>query len=203
MGSGTLTLTGANNYGGLTTLSAGMLELGPSARGPVFTGGGADIRAGAKMVFDYVTGADPAATIGGLLAASYHGGLWNTGQFHSSNAAGNCGLGWTDDTVNDKVTVAYTLYGDSNLDGTVNGADLNAVLANYNKTGGLWYQGDFNYDGTVNGADLNTVLANYNQHLSVGVAVPEPSTLALLLIGLAALACVARRRSGPSRREIL
>ena len=76
-------------------------------------------------------------------------------------------MGWTDDTVNNKVIVAYTLYGDANLDGTVNGADLNIVLANYNKTGSIWYQGDFNYDGTVNGADLNIVLANYNQHLSV------------------------------------
>ena len=41
------------------------------------SGGGADIRAG-KIVFDYVSGGDPAATIKGLLAASYHGGLWNT-----------------------------------------------------------------------------------------------------------------------------
>ena len=89
-----------------------------------------------EIVFDYVTGSDPAATIQGLLAASYNGGLWNTGQFRSSSATGYCGLGWIDDTVNHKVTVAYALYGDSDLNGTVNGADLNAVLANYNRTGG-------------------------------------------------------------------
>ncbi len=53
------------------------------------------------------------------------------------------------------LTVMYTLCGDANLDGTVNGADLNTVLSNYNKTGMYWAQGDFNYDGTVNGADLN------------------------------------------------
>ena len=63
------------------------------------------------------------------------------------------------------LTVAYTLYGDANLDYTVNGGDLNTVLANYNQTGMYWAQGDFNYDGTVNGGDLNTVLANYNQHV--------------------------------------
>ena len=57
----------------------------------------------------------------------------------------------------------YTLNGDADLNGTVNGADLNTVLSNYNKTGMSWSQGDFNYDGTVNGADLNTVLSNYNQ----------------------------------------
>ena len=73
------------------------------------------------------------------------------------------------------LTVMYTLCGDANLDGVVNGADLNTVLSNYNKTGMYWSQGDFNYDGTVNGADLNMVLSNYNQSVSVGAAVPEPS----------------------------
>ena len=63
------------------------------------------------------------------------------------------------------LTVAYTLYGDANLDGTVNGGDLNTVLAHYNQHGVYWSQGDFNYDGTVNGGDLNIVLAHYNQHV--------------------------------------
>ena len=88
----------------------------------------------------------------------------------------------------------YTLYGDTNLDGTVNGTDLNNVLSNYNQTGMTWSQGDFNYDGTVNGTDLNTVLSNYNQHLSVGAAVPEPSTLWLAAAGLAALLAYAWRK---------
>ena len=84
-------------------------------------------------------------------------------------------LGWTDTVVGGRtvLTVMYTLCGDANLDGVVNGADLNVVLSNYNKTGMYWSQGDFNYDGTVNGADLNEVLSNYNQ--SVSVARPCPS----------------------------
>ena len=57
------------------------------------------------------------------------------------------------------------LPGDANADGTVNGADLNTVLSNYNQTGMDWWHGDFNDDGTVNGTDLNTVLSNYNQHV--------------------------------------
>ena len=79
--------------------------------------------------------------------------------------------------------------GDANGDGTVNGADLNTVLSNYNKTGMTWDQGDFDYDGTVNGTDFNTVLSNYNQHVSVsaGVSVPEPAILALLGIGAVSL----------------
>ena len=55
------------------------------------------------------------------------------------------------------------LPGDTNGDGVVNGADLNTVLSNYNKTGMGWNNGDFNGDGVVNGADLNVVLSNYNQ----------------------------------------
>ena len=59
------------------------------------------------------------------------------------------------------------LLGDADLNGTVNGADLNTVLSDFNKTGMSWTQGDFDDNGTVNGADLNNVLSNFDQHLSV------------------------------------
>ena len=88
----------------------------------------------------------------------------------------------------------YTVNGDADLNGTVNGADLNTVLSNYNQTGMYWWQGDFDYNGTVNGADLNIVLSNYNQHLSLGAAVPEPSTLLLAAAGLAGLLAYAWRK---------
>ena len=125
----------------------------------MISGGGANISAG-EIVFDYITGSDPAATIGDCCRPAITAGCGIPASSVVLTPR-HRGLGWIDDTVNNKVIVAYALYGNSNLDGTVNG-DLNAVLANYNKTGGIWYQGDFNYDGTVNGADLNTVLANYN-----------------------------------------
>ncbi len=68
------------------------------------------------------------------------------------------------------------------------------MLSNYNQTGATWAMGDFDGNGTVNGADLNTVLSNYNQHLSVGVAVPEPATLVLLATGLLGLISYAWRK---------
>ena len=158
------------------------------AQAPVLTGGGANIQAG-QMVFDYP---DQATTIAILLKASYNGGLWNIGQFQCSTENATHGLGWADNGSN--MTVMYTLYGDTNLDGTVNGADLNTVLSNFNKTGMTWSQGDFNYDGTVNGADLNTVLSKFNQHLSVSGAVPEPLTLVLAATGLVGLLVYAWRK---------
>ena len=85
--------------------------------------------------------------------------------------------------------------GDANLDGTVNGVDLDAVLSNYNKTGMTWAQGDFNGDGVVNGVDLDIVLSNYNKTAGVPsmAAVPEPSTLAMLALGAIAMLAWAGR----------
>jgi hypothetical protein len=92
--------------------------------------------------------------------------------------------------------VPVWLPGDANKDGTVNGADLNIVLSNYNLGGMDWDRGDFNGDGQVNGADLNVVLSNYNQHLGASSApgAPEPSTLLLAVAGLVGLVCYAWRK---------
>jgi hypothetical protein len=85
-----------------------------------------------------------------------------------------------------KLVQSAYLPGDADCGGTVNGADLNTVLSNYNQTGKQWADGDFDHNGTVNGADLNTVLSNYNLSISLNAAVPEPSTLLLAAAGLAA-----------------
>ena len=157
--SGTLTLTGSNNYAGQTTVSGGTLELALSAQSPILSGGGVNIQSG-HAVFDYTTpGNDPASAINTLLAASYHGGAWDQGQFQSSTQSSTVGLGWADNGTS-AVTVQPVLYGDANLDGSVNAADLSKVLTAYGGTG-TWATGDFNYDGTVNAADLSKVLTAY------------------------------------------
>jgi autotransporter-associated beta strand protein len=199
-GSGKLTLTGANTYTGLTTITGGTLELGPAAQNCVLNLGGADIQSGA-MVFDYASGADPIATIQSLLKASYDGGRWDVGQFRDSTAATTgLTLGCVDNTATDQVKVMATYPGDFNLDGVVNNLDYAIWAANV-FTGTTWQQGDANYDGAVNGLDRDL----WYSHLGLpslaaalsaaGVTpVPEPGTLALLAAGLMSLITFAWRK---------
>ncbi len=73
--------------------------------------------------------------------------------------------------------------GDATLDGTVDGQDFIAWNVSKFTSTAAWCNGDFNADGTVDGQDF--ILWNINKFTSAdgSVAVPEPTTL-LLLLGL-------------------
>ena len=204
-GTGKVTLTSVNTYTGLTAVEAGTLELGLMAQAPVLTGGGADIQGG-EIVLDYAGGSSPAAVVKAALAASYATGF-ASGQIYSSMATTAIGLGWVDDTGASELTVAYSLYGDTNLDGSVDFTDLSKLLAGYDQPGD-WAEGDFDYSGAVAFADLSKMLANYDESLpsvinvssytldasaiqalsDAGITVvPEPSSL-IMLVSLSVLA---------------
>jgi probable HAF family extracellular repeat protein len=95
------------------------------------------------------------------------------------------------------------LPGDANLDSKVDVNDLTKVLTNYSQSTGAngWGLGDFNGDNKVDVNDLTVVLTNYNQSFgsssagSVLVAVPEPSSLALIALGALGLLALAWRRA--------
>jgi hypothetical protein len=59
--------------------------------------------------------------------------------------------------------VLGTYYGDANLNGYVDAADLNQVGVHWQASSKGWADGDFTGDGIVNAADLNVLAINW-QH---------------------------------------
>ncbi len=170
-GSGTPVLTGANTYTGPTTVDDGALQLGLNAQAVVLTGGGADIQGvDGRLILDYTGGDDPDDAVEALLTASYDaaGGHFASGRIFCSTASGNAGLGWSDDKALSRLTIARTLYGDANLDGTVNGLDFNVLLGHWNQNGMSWAQGDFNYDRQVSGIDFTIWAGNWARSIGTG-----------------------------------
>ncbi len=113
---------------------------------------------------------------------------------------------------NTDILLAYTYYGDANLDGVVNGSDYTLIDNGFNNGLTGWHNGDFNYDGVVNGDDytlidnafntqggaLNEIpggaLATSTSQIAGSSAVPEPGTLSVVGMGAAALLIRRRRR---------
>jgi fibronectin-binding autotransporter adhesin len=198
VGSGTLTLSGDNTYPGTTVLQQGQLTLTSAAQSTVLNLGGTDIQGG-KLVFNYTGGPNPAATILDLLTDSYHGELWDVGQFQSTTAAdAGLTLGWLDDGTS-QVTVMLTHPGDFNLDGLVDDTDRDIIRANIGGAGN-WATGDVNYDGQVNLLDWNLWKANVGLPAISGgsgsslLGIPEPGTALLLVVGLLGLLTRVRKR---------
>jgi hypothetical protein len=127
----------------------------------------------------FVPSATPDTGIGydGLLGFSYSGGTTEVNHFR---------------------TTSSLLAGDANGDYKVDMADLSVLLTNFDKTGLVWSQGDFDNNGIADMADLSKLLTNFDKTYGASAggikAVPEPSTIPLLLAGAIGLLAYARRR---------
>jgi hypothetical protein len=144
-----------------------------------------------SMIVDY-TGSSPLATIRTYLQAGYAGGAWNgAGGINSSAAnAGTFALGSADNhalnlgsfaglpITADDVLIKFTYYGDANLDGKVNAADLGALAMHWQQAGTVWTGGDFNYDGMVDITDLYLLAHNWKQGVTSPLGTPLDNLLA-------------------------
>jgi fibronectin-binding autotransporter adhesin len=77
------------------------------------------------------------------------------------------------------VLIKYTYFGDTNLDGKVDGSDYSRIDngAINHLTG--WFNGDFNYDGIINGSDYTLIDNAFNtQGSQLTAAVSTPNALA-------------------------
>jgi hypothetical protein len=178
--------------GSLTVSNGGSLQMAAGIGGStvgslvIKNGGTLDLNNN-HLFISYATGADPISTIAGYISSGYNGGLWNGMGIISSAAAANAtsyGLGYADSAdpgnpaglPGNTIDVQYTLLGDANLDGVVNGVDFGIVAANFNKSVNRWDQGDFNYDGADNGIDFADVSMNFDKSVGSTAAVTATTT---------------------------
>jgi hypothetical protein len=197
---GTLVLFGSSTFGAGVTIDNGaqldVIQSDPltlTVTGLNINPGGSLDLADNKMLINYGSGTDPIASIAAWIASGYAGGSWNGTGIMSTTAQSNSasyGLGYADaadpgnpaNLASGTIEIMYTLLGDANLDGKVNGTDFNILASNFNTGGDSWDQGCFTYDRKVNGTDFNLLAANFNQGdiFPAAATIPAPSTTELV-----------------------
>jgi hypothetical protein len=101
------------------------------------------------------------------------------GQLYTSSADGALGYA---DLGGGQAKVCYTLDGDTDLNGSVNVADLANIAGNFGATtGATWVQGDFDYNRSVNVADLADLAANFGASVSMGTVESTAASTAVAL----------------------
>ncbi len=142
------------------------------------------------LIINYTssTEATADATVRGYLISGRGTGTWNgttgiisTGSSGTGVAPGYS-IGYADgaDKIvtglsSGQIEIKYTLLGDANLDGLVNGDDFTILVGNLGKVVTRWDQGDFNYDGLVTGDDFTLLVGNLGK-TATGADVTLPAS---------------------------
>ncbi len=133
-----------------------------------------------ELLITYGGGSDPMSAIYTFIQSGYNNGGWNGPGIISTSARTptnglTYALGFSDgkDGIvsglsSGQIEVKYTLLGDANLDGTVNGTDFSILAGNFGLGYTNWDQGNFLFASSVNGSDFSALSANFGQ----GVALP-------------------------------
>jgi hypothetical protein len=111
------------------------------------------------------------------------------------------------------ILVKYTYFGDTDLDGDVDVADLGSLASAW-QTSGVWTSGDFDYNGSVDVNDLGLLATNWQAGVgnplgpslaealaAMGLpsaAVPEPTWMGVMGVSLGAMASRKRRYRKPT-----
>jgi fibronectin-binding autotransporter adhesin len=226
--------------GGISIETGGLVQLATGIGGPTTQGLSIERKsdldiANNRLFINYSGSADPISTVAGYIDTGYNDGAWNGnedsgvngglgGGIISSAAAANSGsygIGYADSAdpgnpaglASGTIEIMYTLLGDANLDGVVNGDDFTLMATNFGQSGRSWDQGDFNYDGVVNSEDFTLLSDNFSMAASQSAAaaddlaaldafaaangislanVPEPG--AMLVMGMILAGALGRRR---------
>jgi autotransporter-associated beta strand protein len=145
------------------------------------------------------------AAITSLIAAGRNHGMWDGNGITSSAAAAELSTGLAvTQADNDSVVVTYTWNGDIDVNGTVDRTDAAIFAQNVGQLGSTWSTGDFDYDGATTLADFTLLQANLGKSVAPSLtttsAVPEPSTVSLMILAVSILGCHARVRAGMRQR---
>jgi len=160
--------------GGLSIATGGTLDMGDN-----------------DMILHYAPANQATANsqIRGLLASGFDGASWDTPGINSSTAnydanfgagtrtlgyADNNDLGYTsfdgvDTSDGNEVLVKFTYYGDSDLNGQINGTDFSLFGAGKSGAGSGWDFGDYDYTGgRPNGTDFSLFGAGLSSYRQFG-----------------------------------
>ena len=164
LGTSTLTIAGTSNT------PTGTLDLGNShlnIRNGDIAVVSSQLRSGfnngtwtGKGIMSSVAAADSThlTAIGAILNNNGTGG-----QIYGNNSSGTIGNNFDGDNPGiTSVLLKVTYYGDSNLDGVVDGSDYSRIDNGFLNHLSGWYNGDYNYDGSVNGSDYTLIDNAFN-----------------------------------------